>query len=192
MAHSQVAYLIPLKADLKEDNSSPRITLSEGPNIIGRGNVSIVDKRLSRKHITIIVSTSGSASLSVDGTNPVVIRSSGDGERKKVKPSEEVSVCNDDLIELIPGHHFFKLVLLNGRAAKKARKAEDDVEAIRRFCPPNEKLPSTFRLLSVDALPDWANTSCVSINDVIEVSLMLSILFHLFCSDIIAKDCICK
>jgi hypothetical protein len=65
MAHSQVAYLIPLKADLKEDNSSPRITLSEGPNIIGRGNVSIVDKRLSRKHITIIVSTSGSASLSV-------------------------------------------------------------------------------------------------------------------------------
>nr|AAL36361.1 unknown protein [Arabidopsis thaliana] len=176
MAHSQVAYLIPLKADLKEDNSSPRITLSEGPNIIGRGNVSIVDKRLSRKHITIIVSTSGSASLSVDGTNPVVIRSSGDGERKKVKPSEEVSVCNDDLIELIPGHHFFKLVLLNGRAAKKARKAEDDVEAIRRFCPPNEKLPSTFRLLSVDALPDWANTSCVSINDVIEGDVVAAIL----------------
>ncbi|ESQ41487.1 hypothetical protein EUTSA_v10012972mg [Eutrema salsugineum] len=193
MAHSQVAYLIPLKADLKEDNSSPRINLSEGPNIIGRGNVSIADKRLSRKHITIIASTSGSASLSVEGTNPVVIRSSGGGERKKIHPREEVSLTNDDLIELIPGHHFFKLVLLppenNGenqkgspeRVAKKARKAEaqgndDEVEAIRRFVPPNDKLPSTFRLLSVNGLPDWANTSCVSINDVIEGDVVAAIL----------------
>ncbi|KAL1205929.1 Tyrosyl-DNA phosphodiesterase 1 [Cardamine amara subsp. amara] len=194
MAHSQVAYLIPLTSNLKEDNSSPRITLSEGPNTIGRGNVSITDKRLSRKHITIITSTSGSASLSVEGTNPVVIRSSGDGDRKKVKPREEVSLTNNDLIELIPGHHFFKLVLLlsenngenhNGsheRAAKKARKAEiheeddDSVEAIRRFVPPNEKLPSTFRLLNVNGLPDWANTSCVSINDVIEGEIVTAIL----------------
>ncbi|XP_010492343.1 PREDICTED: tyrosyl-DNA phosphodiesterase 1 isoform X2 [Camelina sativa] len=188
MAHSQVAYLIPLKADLKEDDSSPRITLSEGPNIIGRGNVSIADKRLSRKHISIIVSSSGSVSLS-EGTNPVVIRSSGDGERKKIKPREEVLVSNDDLIELIPGHHFFKLVLLptenrgcHERAAKKARKGEaqgdddDDVEAIRRFVPPNEILPSTFRLLSVNGLPDWANTSCVSINDVIEGDVVAAIL----------------
>lgn len=59
----------------------------------------------------------------------MVVRSSGDGERKKVKPREEVSVSNDDLIELIPGHHFFKLVLLptenrgsHERASKKARK----------------------------------------------------------------------
>ncbi|VVB14553.1 unnamed protein product [Arabis nemorensis] len=195
MALSQVAYLIPLKSDLKEDESSPRITLSQGPNTIGRGNVSVADKRLSRKQITIIASTSGSASLSVEGTNPVVVRSSGDGERKKVNPREEVSVTNDDVIELIPGHHFFKLVLLpcenNGenqrgsheRAAKKARKAEtqgdggdDDVEAIRRFVPPNEKLPSTFRLLNVNGLPDWANTSCVSITDVIEGDVVAAIL----------------
>ncbi|CAH2072705.1 unnamed protein product [Thlaspi arvense] len=194
MALSQVAYLIPLKADLNEDNSCPRITLSEGPNTIGRGNVSIADKRLSRKHITIIASTTGTASLSVEGTNPVVVRSSGGGERKKVNPREEVSLTNDDLIELIPGHHFFKLVLLpsenNGenqtgsheRAAKKARKAEtqgnddDDVEAIRRFCLPDEKLPSTFRLMNVNGLPDWANTSCVSINDVIEGDVVAAIL----------------
>lgn len=46
-----------------------------------------------------------------------------------MKPREEVSVSNDDLIELIPGHHFFKLVLLpvekkgsHERATKKARK----------------------------------------------------------------------
>lgn len=58
----------------------------------------------------------------------MVVRSSG--ERKKVNPRGEVSLANDDLIELIPGHHFFKLVLLpresergsHERAAKKARK----------------------------------------------------------------------
>ncbi|KFK25754.1 hypothetical protein AALP_AA8G155100 [Arabis alpina] len=187
MALSQVAYLIPLKANLKEDESSPRITLSQGSNTIGRGNVSIADKRLSRKQITITTSTSGSASLSVEGTNPVVVRFSGNGERKKVNPREEVSVTNDDVIELIPGHHFFKLVLLpsdsNGseRAAKKARKGDtqgdgDDVEAIRRFVPSNEKLPSTFRLLNVNGLPNWANTSCVSINDVIEGDVVTVIL----------------
>ncbi|XP_009131446.1 tyrosyl-DNA phosphodiesterase 1 isoform X1 [Brassica rapa] len=181
MASSQVAYLIPLKPDLKEDNSSPRITLSEGPNTIGRLNVSTTDKRLSRKHITITPSASGSASLSVEGTNPVVVRSSG--ERKKVNPRGEVSLANDDLIELIPGHHFFKLVLPREsergsyeRAAKKARKEGDDVEAIRSFCPDSEKLPSTFRLLSVDGLPDWANTSCVSINDVVEGDVVAAVL----------------
>lgn len=57
----------------------------------------------------------------------MVVRSSG--ERKKVNPRGEVSLANDDLIELIPGHHFFKLVLPREsergsyeRAAKKARK----------------------------------------------------------------------
>lgn len=55
------------------------------------------------------------------------------------------------------------------------------MEAIRRFCPASEKLHSTFRLLSVDGLPDWANTSCVSINDVVEVNLDSSLV--VFCSD---------
>ncbi|KAL0672988.1 hypothetical protein Bca4012_000969 [Brassica carinata] len=123
------AFLNGALSDLKEDNSSPRITLSEGPNTIGRGNVSITDKRLSRKHITITTSTSGSASLSVERTLWVV-RSSG--ERKKVNPRGEVSLANDDLIELIPGH---QLVLPGSheRSAKKARKEgddSDDVEAI--------------------------------------------------------------
>lgn len=64
----------------------------------------------------------------------MVVRSSCGGERKRVNPREEVSLTNDDLIELIPGHHFFQLVLLSSenkgenqkgsheRAAKKARK----------------------------------------------------------------------
>ncbi|WZZ38320.1 hypothetical protein YC2023_034579 [Brassica napus] len=144
------AFLNGALSDLKEDNSSPRITLSEGPNTIGRGNVSITDKRLSRKHITITTSTSGSASLSVPISFFVnqslylsllgrkertlwVVRSSG--ERKKVNPRGEVSLANDDLIELIPGH---QLVLPGSheRSAKKARKEgddSDDVEAIPSY-----------------------------------------------------------
>lgn len=57
----------------------------------------------------------------------------------------------------------------------KEGDGSDDVEeeAIRGFVPPSEKLPWTFRLLSVNGLPDWANTSCVSINDVVEVSSLV-------------------
>ncbi|CAF1697401.1 unnamed protein product [Brassica napus] len=62
-----------------------------------------------------------------------VVRSSG--ERKKVNPRGEVSLANDDLIELIPGH---QLVLPGSheRSAKKARKEgddSDDVEAIPSY-----------------------------------------------------------
>lgn len=46
---------------------------------------------------------------------------------------------------------------------------DTSAEAIRYFDVPNYELPSTFRLLSVKGLPQWANTSCVSINDVIQV-----------------------
>lgn len=46
-------------------------------------------------------------------------------------------------------------------------------EAIRNFNVPNYKIPSTFRLLHVKGLPPWANTSCVSIGDVIQVMIMI-------------------
>lgn len=42
-------------------------------------------------------------------------------------------------------------------------------ESIRRFNVANDKLASTFRLLQVKGLPTWANTSSVSIGDVIQV-----------------------
>lgn len=45
----------------------------------------------------------------------------------------------------------------------------NDAEAVRHFNIPNEKLPHTFRLLRVQGLPAWANTSAVSIDDVIQV-----------------------
>lgn len=50
---------------------------------------------------------------------------------------------------------------------------DSDGEAIRHFQVPKDKLPLTFRLLRVQALPQWANTSCVSIEDVIEVTIIL-------------------
>ena len=54
-------------------------------------------------------------------------------------------------------------------------------EAIRHFCVPNNELPLTFRLLCVQGLPPWANTSCVSIDDVIQVTgimvLILQVIF---------------
>lgn len=46
--------------------------------------------------------------------------------------------------------------------------------------------------MNVNGLPDWANTSCVSINDVIEVSLYANILVNMFCSDILTKERFCK
>lgn len=45
----------------------------------------------------------------------------------------------------------------------------DSGEAILGFRNGKEKLPLTFRLMKVQGLPAWANTSAVSIGDVIEV-----------------------
>jgi hypothetical protein len=42
-------------------------------------------------------------------------------------------------------------------------------EAIRDFRVADDQIPSTFRLLRVQGLPPWANTSCVSLSDVIQV-----------------------
>lgn len=50
------------------------------------------------------------------------------------------------------------------------------VEAIQHFRVPNDKIPQTFRLLNVQGLPQWANTSCVSIGDVIQGDIVVAIL----------------
>lgn len=55
------------------------------------------------------------------------------------------------------------------------------VEAIRHFCVPNDKLPQTFRLLNVQGLPPWANTSCVSIRDLIQVTVVPCCKVHVAC-----------
>lgn len=45
----------------------------------------------------------------------------------------------------------------------------DDIEAIRHFRVPKERLSLTFRLMQVQGLPAWANSSSVTIGDVIQV-----------------------
>ena len=59
--------------------------------------------------------------------------------------------------------------LVSGNSGGSLSKRDSDEEAIRHFCVSHDKLPLTFRLLRVKELPQWANTSCVSIADVIQV-----------------------
>ncbi|KAH7569520.1 hypothetical protein ACOSP7_012962 [Xanthoceras sorbifolium] len=198
MSATEIGYLIPLNNDLKEDTSLPNLPLSPGPNVIGRSNVPVPDKRLSRKHLTLTAAADGSSNLVVEGTNPVIVKS-GD-QRKKLKSNEHLSIFDGDIIELIPGHHFFKYVTSLSQkrpschggsgtqepSTKRMRKQaepengierkENCEEAIRDFRVANDKVPLTFRLLPVQGLPGWANTSCVSIGDVIQGDVLVAIL----------------
>ncbi|XP_047332976.1 tyrosyl-DNA phosphodiesterase 1 [Impatiens glandulifera] len=69
----------------------------------------------------------------------------------------------------------------NSQDEAMARNLKEDIEsssmeAIRGFTIDNDKLPLTFRLLKVQGLPAWANTSCVSITDVIQGDILLAFL----------------
>ncbi|XP_044461851.1 tyrosyl-DNA phosphodiesterase 1 isoform X2 [Mangifera indica] len=193
MSDTVVAHLVPLDDSLKQDHSLPKLSISQGPNTIGRANIPLSDKRLSRKHLTLTASADGSAALFVEGTNPVVVKS-GD-QRKKLISSEHLSIASGDIIELIPGHYFFKYVTLPQKRPsshestkedlnpKKLRQVEPEYEdgrtseeAIRNFHVSSDKLPLTYRLLQVQGLPAWANTSCVSIRDVIQGDIVVAIL----------------
>ncbi|XP_054776281.1 tyrosyl-DNA phosphodiesterase 1 isoform X2 [Prosopis cineraria] len=229
MSLSQVGYLVPLKQNLEEDTSVPKLPVTDGSNIIGRNNIPVSDKRLSRKHLTLTASADGSANLVVEGTNPIIVNSGN--KRKKLNSQDKVTIATGDIIELIPGHHLYKYEVLGGEKkvssvntgkrysscgrtgnevssgnegsgrnsetlqkrvetfdqergrnvvthkSSSSQSIEDtNAEAIRHFYIPNYELPSTFRLLNVKGLPQWANTSCVSINDVIQGDILVAIL----------------
>ncbi|KDP20800.1 hypothetical protein JCGZ_21271 [Jatropha curcas] len=219
MSRSQIGYLVPLKVNLEEDTSLPKLPLSKGSNTIGRSHVSVPDKRLSRNHLTVTASIDGSLNLTPEGTNPVVVKSGN--LRRKLNPGEQLSIASGDIIELIPGHHFFKYVASSSHSSnsnssspntpkrhcnndggeiiksdppsrKKMREAPEVAnrskletenngqgnceEAICKFHVPDDKLPLIFRLLKVQGLPAWANTSCVSINDVVQGDILVAIL----------------
>ncbi|KAJ1408098.1 Tyrosyl-DNA phosphodiesterase I [Sesbania bispinosa] len=200
LSRSHVGYLVPLNQNLEEEASVPKLLVSDGTNVIGRNNFSVSDKRLSRKHLTLTASPDGSANLHVVGTNPIVVNSRN--KRRKLNTQETATISDGDIIELIPGHHLFKYQVLRGdkrsssggknkthdeietRSVEQGRNAvikkpvhsQSCQEAIRDFHVPNDKIPSTFRLLRVQGLPSWANTSCVSINDVIQGDILIAIL----------------
>ncbi|KAK7308146.1 hypothetical protein VNO77_41743 [Canavalia gladiata] len=212
MSLSQVGYLVPLNQNFEEEGSVPKVAISDGTNVVGRSNIPVSDKRLSRKHLTLIASANGSANLLVEGTNPVVVNSGS--KRRKLNRREEATVHDGDIIELIPGHHFYKYQVLIGDTRSSSRRnnetqpsfrnkasgrlSQDKIEAcsqkqgrnaatqkpghshssegLRNFHVPNDRIPSTFRLLRVQGLPPWANTSCVSIGDVIQGDILIAIL----------------
>ncbi|KAF9588080.1 hypothetical protein IFM89_007321, partial [Coptis chinensis] len=212
----KIGYLVPLTNNLEQDSSLPNLPIFQGLNILGRNDIHVADKRVSRKHVTLHGSTDGSAHATVESSNPVVIRN-GD-ERKKLCYQEKGNVVDGDVIELIPGYHFFKYKLENVKqkcsvefhesvlveervivetqevGLKRKRQIEDDEayartlqvetglafhkdsEEIRHFSVPKDKLPLTFQLLRVRGLPSWANTSSVSIGDVIRGNVLLAVL----------------
>ncbi|KAF5182314.1 Tyrosyl-dna phosphodiesterase [Thalictrum thalictroides] len=214
----KIGLLIPLNNNLEEDSSIPKLPIYEGINILGRNDIFIADKRVSRKHVSFNASVDGSsANVIVESSNPVVIRS-GD-QRKKLYFQEKGSIVHGDIVEMIPGHHFFKYVKVNDNKHKSSveiyqrvstketiliqkeqvnlkRKRQidedeayaralqvenglafhEDSEAIRHFSVPKGRLPLTFQLLRVKGLPAWANTSSVSIGDVIRGNVLFAVL----------------
>ncbi|CAI8612455.1 unnamed protein product [Vicia faba] len=199
LSHSQIGYLVPLNQNSEEEEkaSTPKLPISDGTNIIGRNNLAVTDKRLSRKHLTITTSTDGTANLHVEGTNPVVVNSGN--KRRKLNSKETITISNGDVIELIPGHHLFKYQVFQRSSSGKDKEAHErrnaviqkcdkiavtqkrgysrsHEEAIRDFHVAEDQIPCTFRLLRVQRLPAWANTSCVSISDVIQGDILVAIL----------------
>lgn len=79
------------------------------------------------------------------------------------------------------------LILKGEREGKSDGGGGGRVEAIRHFHVSDDKLPQTFRLLNVQGLPPWANTSSVSIRDVIQVMIhsmfiyLFELLVHISC-----------
>lgn len=106
----KVGFLVPLNDDLEveEESSIPRISLCEGPNVVGRNCIPITDKRLSRKHLTVHGAANGSVEVLVEGANPIVLRKNN--ERRKLLSGQKLKIDTGDILELIPGHYFFKYV----------------------------------------------------------------------------------
>ncbi|KAK1375167.1 Tyrosyl-DNA phosphodiesterase 1 [Heracleum sosnowskyi] len=215
---AQIGFLVPVNDKLEENTSIPKIPILNGPNIVGRDSIPVADKRLSRKHLSITASPNASVHLIVEGSNPVVVRLND--QRKKLLSRESCEIRDGDVVELIPGYHFFKFVSERNSLAsssqkrdgsggnrvgeedelvsrKKAKQVSQDevfarnlqaeinngspvhgrsTETIRYFSPTKNKLPSTFRLMKVKGLPPWANTSAVSIGDVVQGNVQVALL----------------
>ncbi|XP_020256588.1 tyrosyl-DNA phosphodiesterase 1 isoform X2 [Asparagus officinalis] len=140
-ARVSIGFLLPLGSNLAVENSVPNIPIYEGINVIGRNNLAITDKRVSRKHISLCASVDGSAEVTVEGPNPIVFKS-GD-QRKKICSQDKCPITHGDILELIPGNHLFKYVI-EGRhhessstsnlclSNKGKRCIEDEPLAIKR------------------------------------------------------------
>ncbi|GMH15800.1 hypothetical protein Nepgr_017641 [Nepenthes gracilis] len=71
----------------------------------------------------------------------------------------------------------FSIIQDSGTSQSNRQHISNNVEeVICQFKFSNEKLPLTFRLMRVQGLPAWANTSSVSIEDVIQGNVLVAIL----------------
>ncbi|XP_071682234.1 tyrosyl-DNA phosphodiesterase 1 isoform X2 [Lolium perenne] len=213
------------------------IPIFEGSNVVGRSNLVVVDKRVSRKHLSLRAFADGSVEVVVEGPNPIVVRS--EGQARKVCAQGRAKIVYDDVLELIPGDYIMKYVpmsderkssasvdsndLKKGKrhseedsvVAKRNRQVMED-EALARTLqesfaeegtsvpgmacgqalssldsagssernskrthsagPLKDVLPLTFRLMRVQGLPSWTNTSAVTIQDVIQGDVLFAVL----------------
>uniref|UniRef100_A0A0E0Q992 PNK FHA domain-containing protein n=1 Tax=Oryza rufipogon TaxID=4529 RepID=A0A0E0Q992_ORYRU len=235
----RVGNLVPLnEGNASSSNGSvSSIPIYLGANVVGRNHLVVVDKRVSRKHLSLHASADGSIEAVVEGPNPIIVRS--EGQRRKVCAQERVKIAHDDVLELIPGEYFVKYLNVgdNHKSStsmgssdfkKGKRLCEDDTVVIKRNrqimedealarslqksfaeesstisglgCDQmlssldsagfsernNERIHSvdylkdvlslTFRLMRVQGLPSWTNTSSVTIQDVIQGEVLLAVL----------------
>ncbi|XP_051215601.1 tyrosyl-DNA phosphodiesterase 1 isoform X3 [Lolium perenne] len=213
------------------------IPIFEGSNVVGRSNLVVVDKRVSRKHLSLRALADGSVEVVVEGPNPIVVRS--DGQARKVCAQGRAKIIYDDVLELIPGDYLMKYVAMSDErkssasvdsndlkkgkrhseedsvVAKRNRQVMED-EALARTLqesfaeegtsvpgmacgqalssldsagssernnkrthsagPLKDVLPLTFRLMRVQGLPSWTNSSAVTIQDVIQGDVLFAVL----------------
>lgn len=105
-ARVRVGVLVPLKDNEEEDSSSHPLTIFQGSNTVGRNDLPITNKQVSRRHIHLNGLADGSAEIFVEGQNPISLRSGN--SRKRLSPHEQGTLVDGDIIELIPGSLPFK------------------------------------------------------------------------------------
>ncbi|XP_062013418.1 tyrosyl-DNA phosphodiesterase 1 isoform X3 [Rosa rugosa] len=171
MADLLVGHLVPFSNHVQEDASIPKIPLSRGRNSIGRNSApSLTDKRLSRNHLSLSADASSADLVVYRKLCGDSYEKSSNGEEK----AEESSRKRSHQLEC--GENGSNLKRFKGEVEGKSDDGGGRVEAIRHFRVPKDKLPQTFRLLNVQGLPPWANTSCVSIKDVIQGDILFAVL----------------
>lgn len=62
--------MVPVNDKLEENTSIPNILIINGPNFVGRDSITVSDKRLSRKHLSITASPNAPAQLIVVSFDP--------------------------------------------------------------------------------------------------------------------------
>ncbi|XP_078157111.1 tyrosyl-DNA phosphodiesterase-like protein isoform X2 [Carex rostrata] len=102
--------LVPLESIHATSCSLPNIPLFEGDNVIGRNDLKITDKRVSRKHISLKASANDGIEVIVEGPNPIIV--SSQGQRRKICSNDKVFIKDGDIVELIPSTHLFKYMAI--------------------------------------------------------------------------------